>query len=276
MLEIGKYHILRVLRLTRVGGYLGDREGNEVLLPVKYTPEGTEVGDALSVFVYRDGEERLVATTLEPKILLHHFACLRVNSVSKFGAFLDWGLEKDLLVPFREQPRHMEEGKSYVVYLYQDEASGRLVASANVRRYLEPAGSGVRPGDEVSVMAWEASPLGMKVIVNQRYQGLVFQSALFGTFSIGETRPGFVYKVREDGKLDISLKKPGHAAIGTEAELLLEKLKTQNGFLALTDHSSPEEISRQLGMSKKSFKKAVGLLYKNRQVRLEKDGVYLT
>jgi predicted RNA-binding protein (virulence factor B family) len=125
-------------------------------------------------------------------------------------------------------------------------------------------------------MAWEASPLGMKVIVNQRYQGLVFQSALFGTFSIGETRPGFVYKVREDGKLDISLKKPGHAAIGTEAELLLEKLKTQNGFLALTDHSSPEEISRQLGMSKKSFKKAVGLLYKNRQVRLEKDGVYLT
>jgi len=275
MLEIGKYHILRVLRLTRVGGYLGDREGHEVLLPTKYVPEGTEVGDALSVFVYRDGEERLVATTLEPKILLHHFACLRVSSVSTFGAFLDWGLEKDLFVPFREQPRPMEEGRSYVVYLYQDETSGRLVASANVRRYLEPAGPGIRPGDEVAVMAWEASPLGMKVIVNQRYPGLVFQSALFGVFPIGETRPGFVSKVREDGKLDISLKKPGYAAIGAEAELLLEKLKIQNGFLALTDDSSPEEISQQLGMSKKSFKKAVGLLYKNRQVRLEKDGIYL-
>jgi predicted RNA-binding protein (virulence factor B family) len=239
-------------------------------------PEGTEVGEAISVFVYRDGEERLVATTREPKILLHHFACLRVNSVSNFGAFLDWGLEKDLFVPFREQPTPMEEGKSYVVYLYQDESSGRLVASANVRRYLEPVGAGIRPGDEVSVMAWEASPLGMKVIVNQRYPGLVFQSAIFGDFPIGETRPGFVYKVREDGKLDISLKKPGYAAIGAEAEFLLEKLKTQNGFLALTDHSSPDEISLQLGMSKKAFKKAVGLLYKNRQVRLEKDGVYLT
>ncbi|MFM8450253.1 MAG: S1 RNA-binding domain-containing protein [Haliscomenobacter sp.] len=275
MLEIGKYHILRVLRETRVGCYLGDREGNEVLLPSKYVPAGTKEGDSLSVFIYRDGEERLIATTQTPLVLLHHFARLQVKMITQIGAFLDWGLDKDLLVPFREQAERMVTGKSYLVYLYQDEETGRLTASAQIKKFLSLPPDTVSEGDEVEVMGWEASPLGMKVIVDQLYAGLIFESELFAPLLPGEIRKGYVLKVREEGKIDISLRKPGYASIEGEAAQLLEALQANAGFLPLTDHSDPEEIRSRLAMSKKSFKKAVGLLYKSRRIRLETDGIYL-
>lgn len=275
MLEVGKHHILRVLRETRVGCYLGDREGNEVLLPAKYVPQDTKAGDALSVFIYRDGEERLIATTQTPKVLLHHFGYLQVKMITQIGAFMDWGLEKDLFVPFREQPAKMITGRFYLVYLYQDAETGRLTASANLKRFLNQTPPDVKEGDEVELIAWEASPLGMKVIVNHQYAGLIFQSELFAPLQTGEVRKGYVLKVREDGKLDISLRKPGYASISDEAERILEYLNSHNGFLPLTDNSTPEEITAHLAMSKKSFKKAVGLLYKNKRIRLEADGIYI-
>lgn len=275
MLEIGKYHILRVLRETRVGCYLGDREGNEVLLPSKYVPSDTKAGDALSVFIYRDGEERLIATTQTPLVLLHHFALLRVKMITQIGAFLDWGLDKDLLVPFREQSERMITGNSYLVYLYQDEETGRLTASAQIKKFLSLPPDTVSEGDEVEIMAWEASPLGMKVIVNQQYYGLIFESELFAPLLPGDIRKAYILKIREGGKVDISLRQPGYASIAGEAAQLLEALQSNNGFLPLTDHADPEEIRTRLAMSKKSFKKAVGLLYKSRRIRLEADGIYL-
>lgn len=188
---------------------------------------------------------------------------------------MDWGLEKDLFVPFREQPAKMITGRFYLVYLYQDAETGRLTASANLKRFLNQTPPDVKEGDEVELIAWEASPLGMKVIVNHQYAGLIFQSELFAPLQTGEVRKGYVLKVREDGKLDISLRKPGYASISDEAERILEYLNSHNGFLPLTDNSTPEEITAHLAMSKKSFKKAVGLLYKNKRIRLEADGIYI-
>ena len=276
MIQIGKYHILRVLRLTRPGAYLGDQAGNEVLLPSSSLPEGLQVNGSIRVFIYRDGEERLIATTRDPLIALHQFAYLRVNDVSAHGAFLDWGLEKELFVPFREQPHGMEKGHFYWVYLYRDETTDRLVASARVKRFLQNETLTVQEGDEVDVLAWEPSPLGMKVIINHQHAGLVYQSELFGPFPPGEHRKGYVSRVRPGNKIDIQLRKPGYASIEDEAARLMEALQAHRGFLPLSDHSSPEDIQRQLSMSKKSFKKAVGLLYKQQLIRLDPEGIYLT
>ncbi len=275
MIQIGKYHILRVLRLTRPGAILGDQAGNEVLLPSNSVPQGLQARDAIRVFIYRDGEERLIATTKNPLIGLHQFAYLQVNAVSEHGAFLDWGLEKDLFVPFREQPGGMEKGRFYWVYLYRDETTDRLVASARVKRFLQNEILTVKEGEEVDVMAWEPSPLGMKVIINHQHAGLVYQSELFSPFPPGEHRKGYISQIRPGNKIDVQLRKPGYASIEDEAARLLEEIRAKGGFLPLHDHSAPEDIQRHLSMSKKSFKKAAGLLYKRQLIRLAPEGIYL-
>ncbi len=275
MIQIGQYNTLPVTRKTANGLYLGDQDIEEVLLPWKYAPQNTSIGDQLRVFIYFDSEDRMIATTLKPKITLHRFAYLQVKDVTPHGAFLDWGLEKDLFVPFREQPRKMLKGKYYLVYLYLDEDSERLAASARITRFLNNRELTVKEGDEVEVLIWEPTDLGMNVIVNQQYKGLIYYNELHAQVQPGDTRRGYISKIREDNKLDVVLQKPGYENIEPSIEKILQVLRTRGGYLPLTDKSEPNEIAKLLEMSKKTFKKAIGSLYKQRLVRLEDDGVYL-
>jgi predicted RNA-binding protein (virulence factor B family) len=275
MIEIGKQNRLIVLRNTSVGLYLGDQEGQDILLPIKYIPEGIEVDDEIDVFVYRDSEDRLIATTLEPRIQLNGFASLRVKDVNDFGAFLDWGLEKDLMVPYREQMNRMHVGQYQIVYLYVDETTGRLAASNKLDRFLEEEPVGLSEGEKVNLLIWTETDLGYNVIVNQKYKGLLYKNQIFSIVEPGDEVTGYIKQIREDHKLDVTLHQQGFAGIEANAQLVLDKLKKNNGFLALTDNSSPEDILDILQMSKKTFKKAVGTLYKQRLVELNDKGISL-
>ena len=277
MIHIGQHQELTILRHTTVGLYLGDDEGDEdVLLPNKYCPENFELGDKLNVFVYRDYEERKIATNLMPKILLHQFALLRVTSVSNIGAFLDWGLEKELLVPFREQRQKMEEGRWYIVYLDIDEKTDRLYATNKIEKRLSNAPLTVAEGDAVDLIVMKKTDLGFSVIVNQLHEGLIFDSDIFTKLNIGDKVKGYVKVIREDSKLDISLQPIGFENFNDpNCEMILKKLKIQKGFLPVSDKSTPEEIYKQFGISKKAYKKAIGTLYKQRKVTLEPEGIRL-
>lgn len=275
MIEIGKYNTLKVLRETSVGAFLGDDEGHEVLLPGKYVPKEISVDSEIEVFVYRDSEDRLVSTNLRPKIQLHQFAVLQAVMVNQIGAFLDWGLEKNLFVPFREQGTKMLKGRWYMVYLYLDEQTDRLVASAKINRFLNNEQLTVKEGDEVEVMIWETTDLGVNVIINNLHKGLVYHNEFFAQVTPGDIRKGYISKIRDDHKIDVQLQMPGVGNIEPSAARILEILQTKDGFLPLTDNSEPEEIARHLEMSKKTFKKAVGSLYKQKIIMIEKDGIRL-
>lgn len=275
MLHLGIKNTLRILRGTGVGMFLGDDEGNDVLLPKKYVPENAIVGDDIEVFIYRDSEDRIIATNLEPKIQLNQFACLQVKSVTAIGAFLDWGLEKDLFVPFREQNKKMEEGRWYAVYLYLDEETDRLVASCKVNRYFEKENIDLQIGQEVDLLIFEETDLGLNAVINNRYKGLIYENEIFQRIKIGTRTKGFVKNIREDNRVDLSLQKQGYANVEPNAERILEKLKANNGFLDVTDKSDANYVMYQLEMSKKTFKKAVGALYRQKIIRIEEDGIYL-
>lgn len=275
MIQIGQYNTLKVARETKSGLYLADEEGQEVLLPGKYIPKDIKTGDEIAVFIYKDSEDRLVATTQQPKITLHQFAYLQVNAVNPYAAFLDWGLEKDLFVPYREQPEKMVQGKFYLVYLYLDEKTDRLVASGNVGRYLNNEELTVEVGQEVDVLIWEPTDLGFNVIVNNLHKGLIYHNELFAPVKPGDVRKGYIKKIREENRIDVQLQKSGYDNIEPNAGKILTQLKAQGGFLPLTDNSAPEDITNQLEMSKKTFKKAIGLLYKQQIIRLADDGIYL-
>lgn len=277
MIPIGQHQQLTILRHTTVGLYLGDEEGDEdVLLPNKYCPEDFELGDQLNVFVYRDYEERKIATNLMPKILLHQFALLRVTSVSNIGAFLDWGLEKELLVPFREQRQKMVEGRWYIVYLDLDEKTDRLYATNKIEKRLKNDVLTVREGEQVDLIVMKKTDLGFSVIVNQQHEGLIFDNDIFTKLNIGDKIKGYVKVIRDDNKMDISLHPMGFENFNDpNCEMILKKLKAQKGFLPITDKSTPEEIYKQFGISKKAYKKAIGTLYKQRQVTLEPEGIKL-
>lgn len=275
MIEIGKYNTLEVVRETKSGLYLGDGEGQEVLLPGKFIPKDTKTGDKIQVFIYKDSEDRLVATTQQPKLVLHQFAFLRIKTVNAYAAFADWGLEKDLFIPYKEQPQKLIPDKSYLIYLYLDEQTDRLVGSANVRRFLKNETLTVREGEEVEMLIWESTDLGYNVIINYLHLGLLYKNELFVPVQIGEIRKGFVKKIRPGNKIDVQLQKSGYESIEPNADKILQALKANHGFLALHDDSAPEEISRQLEMSKKTFKKAIGLLYKRQIIKITEDGIYL-
>ena len=276
MLKIGRYNELEVLRFTSVGAYLGDEDGNDVLLPNKYLLHNMEVGDTLSVFIYNDSEDRPVATTETPKIFLNTFAYLDVKAVNDFGAFMDWGLEKDLLVPFKEQGVKMKENGTYLVYMYLDIETNRLVASAKINRYLTKEIEGLEVGDEVSLLICEATELGRKTIVNNSYAGLIFNNYISKPLKEGTINTGYVLNIREDGKLDISLDKIGYEKFDDNTQVIIDYLNANNGRMFLTDKSDPEEIRAMLNMSKKSFKKAIGNLYKAKKIHLGKNTVELT
>ena len=275
MLHLGIKNTLRILRGTIVGMFLGDDEENDVLLPKKYIPEDAVVGDDIEVFIYKDSEDRIIATTLEPKIQLNQFACLQVKAVTVIGAFLDWGLEKDLFVPFREQNKKMEEGKWYVVFLYLDEETDRLVASCKVNRYFEKENIDLTIGQEVDLLVFEETEMGLNVIINGKYKGLIYENEIFQRIKIGTNTKGYIKNIREDNRIDVSLQKQGYENVEPNAERILAKLKSNNGFLDITDKSDANYVMYQLEMSKKTFKKAVGALYRQRIIRLEEDGIYL-
>ena len=275
MVYIGEYAELRIDRFTSVGAYLEDDEGFEVLLPNKYLTDDLEVDQTIKVYIYNDSEDRPVATTETPKIELNDFAFLRVKAVSNFGAFLDWGLEKDLLVPFKEQTAKMVEEGIYLVRLYRDDQTNRLVGSARINRYLEDEVTDLEQGDEVDLFVAEVTDLGRKVIVNGIYSGLIFKDRLVRPLRNGDRTTGYVEFIREDGKIDISLVPIGLEKFDEFSETVLKYLQENGGVMNVTDNSSPDLIRAELGMSKKSFKKAVGNLYKNKKIKLTDTAIEL-
>lgn len=277
LIPIGHHQQLTILRHTSVGLFLGDEEGEEdVLLPNKYCPEDFTIGEKLRVFVYLDHEERKVATNIEPKIKLHEFAFLQVTAVSSVGAFLDWGMEKELLVPFREQRQNMEVGRWYIVYMDIDKLTDRLYATNKLEKRLQNEDLTIQEGEEVNLMVMKKTDLGYSVIVNQQHEGLIFDNEIFRQLHIGDKLKGYVKRIRDDHKLDISLSPIGFENFNdTNCEVILNELKEQNGFLPLADKSSPDEIYEILEMSKKAFKKAIGTLYKQRKIVIEPDGIRL-
>ena len=277
MIELGKYNTLKAFRESDFGWYLADAEvTEEVLLPKNFVPEDLKAGDEIEVFIFNDHEDRVTATTQRPHLTLNTFACLDVFQMTEFGAFMNWGLDKHLLVPFSQQKEKMVKGESYIVYLYHDEMTDRLVGSSKIHPFLEHKELTVKEGDEVDLLIGRASPIGVNVIINNIHAGLIYQNEIFRDIKKGERVKGYIKLIREDGKIDVSLQKQGYQnLIPDSAQLILDRIKSQDGFLNLTDKSDPTEIYRQLQMSKKSFKKAIGALYKQQLVRLEKDGIYL-
>lgn len=277
MIAIGKYNTLTILRDTKVGLFLGNgNEAEDILLPNKYVPNQFEIGDDLTVFVYLDHEERPVATTLEPYILLNEFALLRVNYVNQVGAFMDWGMEKDILVPFKEQARPMEKGKRYLVYLYMDEKTNRLVASSKTNQFLNNDHLTVEKGEEVDLIVSHITEIGINVIINEQHKGLVYKDEVYDdAIRTGDRMRGYIKTIRPDNKIDISLQKLGFENIEPNAQKILDELKASRGFLRLHDNSHPEDIKTVLKMSKKTFKKAIGSLYKDKLIAIKEDGIYL-
>lgn len=275
MIHLGEYNTLEILRDTEPGLFLGDADGNEVLLPNRYVPTTFNIGEKIDVFVYLDNEERPVATTDKPYIKKGDFALLRCNQVTNFGAFLDWGLVKQLFCPFKEQAFKMKAGGWYLVYCYLDDETERLVASSKTNHFLDNKELTVAQFDTVDLIVSHPSVLGMNVIVNKTHTGLVFKDDIYKDISIGDRLKGTVKKVRPDNKLDISLTQIGYRNIEPNAEHILFELQDNGGFLPLNDKSKPETIKEVLQMSKKNFKKAIGSLYKDRQIEIKDDGIYL-
>ena len=281
MIQIGKYNTLTILRDTKVGLFLGnpeqDPEGKyDILLPNKYVPNEFEIGEELVVFVYLDHEQRPIATTLEPYILLNEFALLRVNYINQVGAFMDWGMEKDILVPFKEQARPMEKGKRYLVYLYMDEKTNRLVASSKTNQFLSNDVLTVEKGEEVDLIVSHITEIGINVIINEKHKGLLYKDEVYDdAIRTGDRMRGYIKNIRPDNKIDVSLQIQGYQNIEPNAEKILNELRASRGFLRLNDNSHPEDIKTVLKMSKKTFKKAIGALYKEKVIEIKDDGIYL-
>lgn len=275
MIHIGQINTLEILRESEHGVYLIDAEDNQVLLPNRYVPREFKIYDKLDVFVYLDNEQRPVASTDFPYIKLDEFALLRCNQVNDHGAFLDWGLVKELFCPFREQAFKMKPGGWYLVRCYMDEKSERLVASSKTNGFLDNRELTVAEFDEVDLIVSHPSDIGMNVIVNGQHMGLIYKNNIFTDLSIGDRIKGVVKKIRPGNKLDIALGQIGYRNIEPNAELILNELHDNGGFLSLTDKSNPDAIKDALQMSKKNFKKAVGSLYRQRLIEIKDDGIYL-
>lgn len=274
-IELGKFNTLEVVKEVDFGLYLDGDEAGEILLPSRYVPTDCKIGDWLKVFLYLDIDERLIATTLTPLVQVGEFACLEVAWVNEFGAFLHWGLMKDLFVPFSEQKMKMQVGNKYVVHTHLDEESFRIVASAKVDRYLSKEMATYQPDDEVNILIWQKTDLGFKAIIENQFSGLLYDGEIFQPLRTGMTLKAFVKQVREDGKIDLVLQKPGFEKIDDFARILLRYLEEHDGWLALTDKSPAEEVYDAFSVSKKTFKKGVGDLYRKRLIVLQESGIRL-
>lgn len=273
MLKIGDFNTLPIVKFVDFGAYLKAGE-LEILLPGKYVPEAADVGTKVKVFIYTDSEDRIIATTLTPFAKANEFACLKALDIAPFGAFLALGVEKDILVPLSEQVEKMEAGKKYVVYVYLDPKTERLVASAKLGLFVETEEMSLKENQAVQILVANATPLGFNVIVENNYMGLVYHSDIFQPLNTGDKLTGYVKKIRPDNKLDIALKPQGFVkAILTDTEIILAALKENRNMLPLSDKSSPEVIYNKLKMSKKAFKKAIGVLYKSDKIKILEDRI---
>lgn len=275
-IELGRFNTLKIAKEVDFGLYLDGGEEGEILLPKRYVPEHYAIGDELRVFIYLDNEERLVATTQTPYVQVGGFACLEVTWVNRYGAFLDWGLMKDLFCPFREQRQRMEVGRRYVVHAHVDDESFRIVASARLEHFLDKDAPQYEPWQEVDIMVWQRTDLGYKVIVDDRFSGLVFRDEVFRPMHMGLRLKAYVKQVRPDGKIDIALQKSGYGNVEDFAHVLLQHLRDNGGRTALGDKSPSQDIYDTFGVSKKVFKKAVGDLYKRHLIIITPDGLRLT
>ena len=266
---------MTVVKSVDFGLYLDGGDEGEVLLPARYVPDGCKEGDEIEVFVYLDSEERLVATTQTPKARVGDFAFLTVSWVNEYGAFLDWGLMKDLFCPFREQKMKMEKGKGYIVHVHLDNESHRIVASAKVEHYFDPSFPPYRHGDEVDLLVWQKTDLGFKVIIDNRFPGLVYGNQVFRQIHTGDRLTGYIDMVREDGKVDVMLQPTGWRMTKETADIILDYMESHGGTCPLTDKSPAEDIYQQFQVSKKSYKKAIGDLYKRRLITIEDDCIRL-
>jgi predicted RNA-binding protein (virulence factor B family) len=276
-LKLGKKNVLRATWRVDFGMYLeGGGYDGKILLPERYVPEDLEVGDDIEVFLYLDNEERLIATTLEPKAMVGDFAYLEVAWINEYGAFLDWGLMKDLFCPFREQKRRMEKGRSYIVHVHIDEESYRIMASAKVEKFLrQPASGDLQKGQEVELLIWQKTDLGFKVIIDNKYAGLLYDTQVFRNLHTGDRVQGFISRIRPDGKVDCALQRTGRQHAEDFSARLLRYLETQGGRCRLHDKSDAAEIQEQFGVSKRTYKQAVGDLYKRRLIRITDSGIEL-
>ena len=268
-MKIGEYNELRINRTVDFGAYLIDEDTHEVLLPKRYLTPEMKVGDTVRVFVYNDSENRPVATTEVPTAVVGDFALMRVKAVNKVGAFLDWGLvAKDLLVPFSEQRVDMKVGRSYIVRVYLDEASGRIVASAKLAKFLNKTEPDYYHRERVEVLVVQRSDLGFRVIVDNAHWGQIYQNETYQDVNIGDRLTAYVKQVRDDGKVDVTLSKIEKLRVDDLADRIEQYLKEHGGEMTLTDKSTPEDINAAFGCSKKDFKKALGQLYKLQRVTL--------
>ncbi|MCF8362687.1 MAG: GntR family transcriptional regulator [Prolixibacteraceae bacterium] len=273
MVKIGKISTLEVVKFTEQGAYLDGGPYGEILLPKRYVTESLSEGDDIEVFIYYDSEDRIVATTEKPLVQVGEFAPLEVVETTKFGAFLDWGLPKNLLVPFREQKLKMEAGKKYVVYVYVDEKSGRIAGTAKIDKFLEKGFGDLAEGDKVELLIANKTDLGVNAIVEGKYQGILYDNELFKPVRTGDVVSGYIKKIRDDEKIDLTLEKIGYDKVDPAQGQILEKLNKNDGFLPFNDKSDPDVIKKELAMSKKTFKKAVGALYKSRKISIEDNGI---
>lgn len=272
MIKIGRFNQLMVLREVSFGVYLDGEERGDILLPNKVVPPGTQVNDLVEVFIYFDSEDKIIATTARPRVQVGGCAFLKVVDVNRVGAFLDWGLDKDLLVPMPEQKRPMEQDKSYLVYVKQDHKE-RIIASSKLDHHLDKVPPRFGEGEEVRLLIAETTDLGTKVIINNKHWGLIHSADIFQTLSYGKKTVGYIKTIREDGKIDVVLRKIGHDSSNELAERILMELHKKGGFLPLHDKSSPLEIQRAFGESKKNFKNAIGHLYKRGDIIIESNGI---
>ena len=276
MVQLGKYNRLTVVKEVDFGIYLDGGEDLEILMPGKYVPEGTKAGDELRCFVYQDSEARLIATTERPYATVGEFASLKINSVNAVGAFADWGTSKELLIPHREQNVKMEEGHRYIVYIYIDTVSGRIVGTAKVDKYLDNVPPQYQENEEVDALVWKPTPLGYKVIINNKHTGLIYKNQIFQPVHVGEHLRAWVKGIRDHDKIDLMLQPMGYRNVIDSVEaMILKGLHNNDGFLPLTDKTDPEVIADKLQCSKKNFKKAVGALYKKGRIKIEDEGIRL-
>ena len=276
MAEIGVYNNLRVIKEVDFGVYLDGGEHEEILLPRRYVPEDCKVDDIIKVFVYLDSEDRFIATTETPYAIVGDFALLKVVAVESVGAFLDWGLLKDLLVPFGEQSPTMEKDKSYIVRIYVDKQSNRIAATTRLDRYLDNTPGNFHAAQEVELLICNQTDIGYKAIINGTHWGVLYSNEVFQPLKSGQKIKGYIKKVREDNKIDLSLHKPGYERVDDITDTILNVLKEQGGFISVTDKSSPETINKLFGVSKKTYKKAIGAIYRKKLITIEDDGIRLS
>jgi uncharacterized protein len=275
VVKLGETNKLQIIKEVDFGYFLDGEEEGEILLPKDQTLKKYEIDDWIDVFIYLDSEDRIVATTRKPLGRVNQFSFLKVAQVNPVGAFLDWGLSKDVLVPFHEQKKSMEEGKSYLVYIYLDTKSSRITGSSRFDRFLDYYNDDFEEGQKVNILIQAQTDLGYKCIINHTHWGILYKNEVFQQLKIGKPHESYIKKIRADGRIDLCLQQPGYGKIDGIAEKIVAKLKSSDGFINVNDKSDPETIYQVFGVSKKAYKKAIGALYKKRIITLEKGGVRL-